>query len=121
MDTHIEPARQLTTDDVDAIIATKLELDARKDEVDQAFWQYLFVIHRSGVSVNEIARRVHAAGIASRPTTLKRLQSVALARSAKKFAELAPQFERLSAAVTEMAASMRKALAGAPRPEGPEQ
>ncbi|MFC5187145.1 hypothetical protein [Actinomadura harenae] len=54
--------------ELDAIIAARVDFE-------EMFWRSLGSIRREGkVSANEIARRVHAAGIASRPTTLDRLR-----------------------------------------------
>ncbi|MFC9973526.1 hypothetical protein ACFVH6_21795 [Spirillospora sp. NPDC127200] len=94
MTTDLEPTRPLTVDDVDAIIATRLAVDAEYAEWQKAFWAMMDLAYRSGISKNTIAERVHAAGLESRPTTLARLQEVAARRRAMSYRRLADSVTR---------------------------
>lgn len=97
--TAITPARKLTLDDLDAIIATR-------KEVDRAFWRALGAVRKSGAATaNEIARRVGEAGMESRPTVLDRLRDAAFADLATDIKGLGEGFHRVSQAAARAAAS----------------
>lgn len=90
-------------DDIDQIIAAKLALD-------RAFWHALGAKYQGGVSANEIARRVHAAGIASRPTTLAHLKPYAspARRASEALQSMQESARDAAAAMTRMVEALQR-------------
>jgi hypothetical protein len=98
-----------TTDDVDALIAAKITTDELFAELDTAFWRELAAIRKTGgVSVNEICRRLHAAGIASKPTTLNKLIAAAGADVGEAVTKLGDQFREMAATLQRNAHVIRR-------------
>jgi phage-related protein len=107
-----------TTDDVDALIAAKITTDELFAELDAAFWRDLAAIRKSGgVGVNEICRRLHAAGIASKPTTLNKLSAAATSDIRQSVERMGTQFRDMVASLERNADALRRILAEAPEGE----
>lgn len=108
MSTDIEPAHPLTLDDLDAMIAARAEIDA-------VFWRGLALVKKqSGISANEIARRVGEAGIASRPTVLARLRNQQLTDLGEGVRAANAEFRRLTESMQRWRTAMEGAIPIAP-------
>lgn len=95
-----------TPDELDKIIASKAAFDAM-------FWRAMGAIYEEGTSANEISRRLAAAKIASRPTTLAQLRPYkSPARQAGEAAQRANEaMQRMGNAASEMIASTSRLVA----------
>jgi phage-related minor tail protein len=109
------------TDEVNAIIAAKIISDEYVAMLEAAFWQELAAVRKQGdISTNEIARRLDAAGIASRPTTLSKLRAITHAELAENLATVGNQFREIVARIERSTPEIQEALREgrlAPRPK----
>lgn len=86
--------------ELDAVIAARIHME-------QAFWDTLRLLHQQeGVSANEIARRLTAAKIASRPTVLEQLRTTPEAEFTKTINNLKESITSVSGAFVRLNATL---------------